>query len=115
VIQTAGTTAFAGSVSRQDRVVAVTKAKAKAKDKTTAGSPATANAAPGTATADLWSGFASAKNPSLMPSTGSGVPAGGTGSGAFLGLALLGLGVVALLGLGGLTAASRRRSRASGS
>lgn len=114
VIRTAGTTAFAGSVTRQDRVAAATKAKAKSKAK--AGSPAQADPAPGTATADLWSGFASAKNPSLMPSTGnSGVPAGGTGSGATLGLALLGLGMVALLGLAGLTAASRRRRRVPGS
>ena len=105
-IKTAGTTAFAGSVPRKVRAAA-------AKERTKAAVPSTAKPAPATATGDLWSGFASAKNPSLMPSAAdSGVPAGGTGSGAALGLALLGLGALALLGLGGIAAAGRRKGRA---
>lgn len=110
VIQTAGRTAFAGSVTRKDRAAA-------ARAKTEAGSTATkARPTTSTATADLWSGFASSKNPSLMPSTAdSGVPAAGTSTGVVAGLALLGVGLVALLGLGGLVAAGRRRGRARAS
>jgi len=110
VIKTAAGTAFAGSVSRKDRAAA---AKAKAKE---TGSASNAQPTTRTATADLWSGFASSKNPSLMPSAGDpGVPAGGTSTGVLAGLGLLGVGLLALFGLGALAVAARReaRSRAS--
>lgn len=114
VIRSAGRTAFAGSVPRKDRAAAA-KAKAKGKVKAATGSVAEVRPTQGTATSDLWSGFASSKNPSLMPGAGdSGVPTAGTSTGVKAGLALLGIGLVAALGLGGLAVAARRRERAAG-
>ena len=113
VVQAGGRSAFAGSVTRQDRATA---AEAKAKAKAGAASPSTASPSTSTAVADLWEGFASGKNPSLVPNASdSGAPAAGTSSGVVAGLALLGVGLLGLLGLGGLIAAGRRKGRARAS
>lgn len=110
VIKTAGRTAFAGSVTRKERATAAAGAKRER------GSTGRARPSNSTATADLWSGFASSKNPSLMPSTGdAGVPSARTSTGVAAGLALLGVGLLALLGLGALVAAGRRQGRARAS
>ncbi len=55
---------------------------------------------------DLWSGFASAKGPSLT--AGEGPPAAAGGPGLAVGVGMLGIGLVGLLG-GVLVAALRRR------
>ena len=63
-----------------------------------------------TATADLWSGFGNGRNPSLIPGAADGIAADdGPGSAMTLGLALLGLGLLALLT--GLAVAQARRRR----
>ena len=102
LIQTAGTKAFAGSVTRQARVNAATRRSSRSAK---AGRPSERSAG-----ADLWSGFASSKSPSLMPDAGNGVPTADKGSGLAVGLGLLGTGFLALLGLG-LAEAERRRRR----
>ena len=109
VVETSsGTTAFAGSVTRADRAAA-----AKAKPKSKAAARSKARPAQSTASADLWSGFASSKNPSLMADgAGAGIPAAETSSGVTAGLLLLGVGLLGVLGLGGMAIADRRRRRA---
>lgn len=78
-------------------------------------SPATpgrsAASAEGSATGDLWSGFASAKGSSLNSGAADAVPSTSPGVGLIAGMGILGLGLVALAG-GFLVAAVRRRRRA---
>ena len=107
-----GTTSFAGSVPRATR--AAVAARADRRRARGAGGQAAGLPSERSASADLWSGLASDKNPSLMPGSGSAPPPGGAGSGVTLALALLGAGVLALLGLAAAEAQRRRRASVRG-
>lgn len=107
LIKSAGATAFAGSVTRQARVKAATGGASRSKSK------AAARPSERSAAADLWSGLASGKNPSLAAGANDGqAPSTAKGAGLALALGLLGVGFLTLLGLG-VAEAQRRRSRAS--
>jgi len=108
LIKSAGTTAFAGSVTRQARVKAVTGGPSRSKSKGTSTRPSERSAG-----ADLWSGLASGKNPSLIAGANENrAPSTAKGAGLAVALGLLGVGFLTLLGLG-VAEAQRRRSRAS--
>ena len=108
-----GTTSFAGSVPRSTRVAVA--ARAAGRDAKRGGAKAAARRpSERSASADLWSGIASSKNPSLMPGSGSVSSTGGGGSGVLLALALLGAGSLALVGVG-VAEARRRRKATAGS
>ena len=98
----------AGSVARKASSARGSSARSEGRSEPSRrASQASARSASG----DLWSGFRSAKTPSLMSQTG-GLPAakeGPDGSQLAIGAGLLGFGLLALLGGFGLAAARRRR------
>lgn len=102
VIDTAGTTAFAGSVPR------TTRAEVAARVTGDRGAASGARPSERSAAADLWSGLSSSNNPSLMSEADEPGDAG-TGAGLVWALALLGAGALALLGLGAAEAQRRRK------
>jgi hypothetical protein len=107
-----GATSFAGSVPRSTRVAVA--ARAAGRDAKRGGGAKAAAGRPSerSASADLWSGLASSKNPSLLPGSGSASSTGGAGSGLTLALALLGAGALGLVGLGVAEAKRRRKATA---
>lgn len=129
VIERAGRGFFAGSVARQARVAAVASPAGRSVAVASpAGRSAAAQGAPGTkgaatptrspvadrsAVGDLWSGFGSAKAPSLVPQATDAAPAdGGAGSQLTWGVGLLALGLLALASGLGVAEVRRRRAHA---
>jgi hypothetical protein len=106
VITTAGTTAFAGSVTRQTRVAVATKAASKSARKHGASSTKAGTPSERSAGADLWSGVSSRGGASLIPPAAQSTSGGGSGPALAFGL----LAVGALM-LGGLGVAEVRRRR----
>ena len=106
-------TLASGQAVFADSVGANTPKAAPAARRDGAGRSARSTASKGSASGDLWSGFASDKAPaaSLGGSVG---PESGPGSGLTLGLALSAFGLVALLGGAGVAEARRRRRARSG-
>ena len=100
----AGQPAFAGSVPSQN--VGTTGQGGAAEQRSANGSPSQR-----CATADLWSGLRTGRTPSLS-GTGASASDGGPGSQLVLGVALLGLGLLALLSGFGVAQARRRRALA---
>lgn len=98
-----GNAVFAGSVGP------ITAGAASA----STGAATGAQASEGSATSDIWSGFASGKSSSLTSTGSAAIEDGGTGSQLGLGIALLAVGLLA--SAGGIAAAATRRRRAPGS
>lgn len=99
VAPTGSSTTEFGSSPVQDQ------APTGASGRSAAGSPSEAAAG-----GDVWSGFGSGSNASLLPSATDAAPDGGTGSGFGWGLGLLALGLVSLVS--GVAVAEVRRRRA---
>lgn len=110
VIESVGQEVFAGSVSREDRA----STPAGGNLPSTSPSPSKSNgSAPAEASAsgDLWSGFGSSANPSLVPGANDALgPEADATPGVTWGLALLGLGLLVLMATLGVAEARRRRA-----
>jgi hypothetical protein len=108
VIDTSNGAVFAGSVAREDRGALASRSgqsgAAKPQGRGTQGAGA---ASERSASGDVWSGFGSAKAPSLNPGATDPAVSQDAGSQLGWGLGLLALGLLALVG--GLTAEARRR------
>jgi hypothetical protein len=101
----AGRSVFVGSLAPADR-----RAGGAGRTTTAAEQPAgRGGPSERAATGDLWGGFRSGKTPSLVPGDGS---ADDGGSGASIGLGLLGLGLVGLLSALAVAQVRRRRALA---
>jgi hypothetical protein len=105
ILDAAGRPVFVDSLAPADR-------RAGGAGRTTTAADGSAGQGPSerAATGDLWSGFRSGKAPSLLDA-GDGSPDDG-GSGASIGLALLGLGLVGLLSALAVAEVRRRRALA---
>ena len=106
---TSGQRVFAGSAAPAQQSFGPSSGGAAKSANGSSGKASGVRPSEGAATADVWSGFASGKTPSLMADADQ--PDGGTGSQLGLGIGLLALGLLALMS--GLTAAEVRRRRAA--
>jgi len=105
VVDSGGQDVFTGSVTREERASTV--------DGGPAASSESGGAAPSEASAagDLWSGFGSGANPSLLPGGNDALsPEAETSPGVTWGLGLLGLGLLALMATLAVAEARRRRA-----
>ena len=99
-----GRDVFAGSVPRRDRAVASGARLAS-------GAAKPAGPSERTASGDIWSGFGSSMNASLLPKPGDpAAPESGAESETAWGAALLALGLLVLVGCVGVAEARRRRA-----
>jgi len=106
VIESAGQPVFAGSATREERASTTPGGKSAPSSESSGSAPAEASA-----TGDLWSGFGSSANPSLLPGVNDSLaPDADTAPGVTWGLGLLGLGLLLLLATLSLAEARRRRA-----
>jgi hypothetical protein len=104
-----GSTVFAGSVTRADRVASTSGARSGAARRS-GRAAAKASLPKSSAVGDLWTGFKASNAPGLRAKASEPAPSGGAGSLLGLGLGLVALGAVALIGGLALSGARKRKA-----
>jgi hypothetical protein len=106
-----GRRVFAGSVPRQQRVAAAGLSPAPGRRPAAGFASRGERSSQRSAVGDVWSGFGTSRNPSLVPKDGDpAVADGGSSSGVAWGIGLLSLGLLTLVGAVGVAEARRRRA-----